>query len=182
MVQFKGNNYSKNQTILSNVVLRYSSYFLLPTVVGVIFFIVGFFLVMVGMGIVLGLFNIPTKNLTTSQIWIVTIMLFILLMINAYYLQKGYNKLFCKKISLIELGKYRFKLLINEEVFEYRKTDILKVRKTIFSGKARMVSEAKIVIKMNDRTFRLSSDKSSNEIDSLNQHLLQWKSESSTYY
>ncbi|ALR99986.1 hypothetical protein ATZ33_00885 [Enterococcus silesiacus] len=179
MVQFKGNNYSKDKTILREVTLRYSSYFLLPTFIGVLFFILGFFLVIVGMGIIMGLFDIPTNDLTTSQLWIVLITLCILLMIISHYLQKCYNKLFYKKISLIELGKYRFKLLINGEVFEYRKADILKIRKIKFSGKARMLSEAKILIKMNNRTFRFSSDKDSNEIDSLNQHLLQWKSESS---
>ncbi|MBO0447061.1 hypothetical protein IGJ55_001019 [Enterococcus sp. AZ170] len=182
MVQFKGNNQSKDKTILRDVTLRYSSYFLLPTVVGSLSFIVGFFLVIVGMGIVMALFNIPTKNLTTAQIWIVSITLCLFLIVISHYLQKCYNKLFYKKISLVELGKYRFKLIINEEVFEYRKTAILKVRKIRFSGKARMVSEAKIVIKMNNRTFRFSSDKQSNEIDSLNQHLLQWKSDRSTYH
>lgn len=179
MARFDSKNHSYKKMVIENRKLRYSSTPFLRIAVGTLFLIVGVTGTAICFAIVNAIF--PIENNSTNNLHMVlflgiSVPMVIFLVANP--LKKLFNKLFCKKVSLIDSDKETFTLKIEENQFTYRKNEIEKVRILRKSGKAAVVNQCTLSLKMPDRVFRFASDEKRSDLDELYEQLNEWKEKS----
>lgn len=86
-----------------------------------------------------------------------------------------YRKVFQREISLVELGAERFELSVGKRQYNYRKSDLKKVRMKYKQNKDGVVKRRTLLLEIKGRKFRFSSKGERDELDTVYTHLDTWK-------
>ncbi|MGL4694595.1 hypothetical protein [Enterococcus larvae] len=156
--------------------LRYSKIPFLKTVVGTIFNIVGIlaFLLFLGGGLwgLLQFTDNPSKIITIPFLLIIIVLSVIFI---ATPLEKIYDKIFCKNVTLIDSTDGTFELKIANERCVYQKSEIENVRMDYRKDKNKRITSRALIITMQDRVFHFSSSGKRDRMDDMYRHLEIWK-------
>lgn len=164
--------------------LSYSKIPLLRSIVGIFLSLIG--LVVFGFFAILGirfleLFLSNTNGFIGFLFKSVGFILFILLV--AAPLAKAYDKLFSKRVILIDADEETFELRIADECGVYQKADIQKVRMIYKKSRGRRgrtwsrsrVASRVLIVKIKGRVFRFASDGERDKMDDMYKRLEVWQ-------
>ncbi|MBP1046125.1 hypothetical protein I6N96_07505 [Enterococcus sp. BWM-S5] len=156
--------------------LRYSKIPFLKTIIGTIFNIVGIlaFLLFLGGGLwgLLQFTDNPSKIITIPFLLIIIVLSVIFI---ATPLEKIYDKIFCKNVTLIDSTDGTFELKIANERCVYQKSEIENVRMDYRKDKNKRITSRALIITMQDRVFHFSSSGKRDRMDDMYRHLEIWK-------
>lgn len=166
---------SDSLRILKEVPLRYNKNHWLKKLVGLCFIFLGFFWMLFFLALGMAIFDLPNGGGTKEQRFL-TVAIFAFSITTAFLMFIPlFNRLFVKKVSLIEINEREFKLCINEDEYIYRKSEITKVKKRINRGKGSLLAKAILILKVGDESYHFSTDKTEYSIESMYQHLEEWR-------
>lgn len=156
--------------------MRYSKVPLVKTIVGIFFNIVGIigFLCFMGGGMWL-LFSFmeePGKIISTLAL-LALLILYIVIVVTP--LEKLFDKIFCRKVTLLDSGKDRFELTINKECYNYRKAEIQHTEMKIERDKHGRVACRILILEMPDRRFHFSFNDQHDKLGDMYECLDSWR-------